>query len=105
MFSKTPQAENYQPGSHANSDTNHDTSATRPTYLLPNENVVNDTILNNSTGVTNRAEKNRCTLVPCTYHAPKIELRTTKQCVPKKFISSYLYLRYKFRSLTVTDQK
>ena len=75
MFSKTPQAENYQPVSHANSDTNHDT---RPAYLLPNENVVNDTILNNPTEVTNRAEKIRCTLVPCTYHAPKIELRTTK---------------------------
>ena len=50
MFSETSQAENYQPTTHANSDTNSDTSPTRPTDPLPNENVVNNTILNNPTG-------------------------------------------------------
>ena len=78
MFSEGPEAENSQPTTHANSDTNHDTIPNRPTDVLPNENDAINTILNNPTGVANRAGKNRCTLVPCTYDAPKVELRATK---------------------------
>ena len=40
----------------------------------------------------------------CTYRAPKVESRTTK-CLPKIFISSCLYLSYKFRSSTATDKQ
>ena len=39
------------------------------------------------------------------YRAPKVESRPTKQRLPKTLISLYLYLRYKFRSSTVTDKK
>ena len=78
MFSEGPQAENYQPTTHANSDVNHNTSPSRPTDILPNENDIVNTILNNPTGLANRAGKNRSTLVPCIYDAPKVELRATK---------------------------
>ena len=44
-------------------------------------------------------------LVLCTCRAPKIELRTTKLCVVKIFMSLYLYLSYKFRSSIVTDKQ
>ena len=46
-----------------------------------------------------------CTLVLCTYHAPKGALRRTKCYVPKMFIFSYLYLCYKFRSSAVVDKQ
>ena len=51
-----------------------------------------------------RAEKIRDTLMLCNHHTPKVELRTTKQHVPKIYISSYLHLHYKFRSSIVTDK-
>ena len=55
--------------------------------------------------INNQSGKIRCTLVSCTYRAPKVESRTTKLRVLKIFISSYLYLCYKFRSSTVTDKQ
>ena len=48
MFSETPQAKNYQPANHDNSYTNPDNNPTRPIDPLPNENVVNNTILKNT---------------------------------------------------------
>ena len=52
-----------------------------------------------------RAERIRCTLVLCGYLAPEVVSRRTKYSVPKIFISSYLYLCYKFRSSTITDKQ
>ena len=53
----------------------------------------------------NKAGKIMATLVSCACRAPKVALRRTKERVPKIFISSYPYLHYKFRSLTVTDKQ
>ena len=36
---------------------------------------------------------------------PKVASRRMEYRVPKIFTSSYLYLRYKFRSSTVTDKQ
>ena len=41
----------------------------------------------------------------CAYLASEVVLRKTKYCVPKIFISSYIYLCYKFRSSTVTGKQ
>ena len=55
--------------------------------------------------LTFRAGKIRCTVVPCAYCVPEVVSRRMKYCVPKIFISSYLYLHCKFRSSTVTDKQ
>ena len=52
-----------------------------------------------------RAGKIRRTVVSCAYRVPEVVLRRTKYRVPKIFISSYLYLRCKFRSSAVTDKQ
>ena len=84
MFNEGPQAENDQPTTHANSDTNNDTSPTSPTDLLPNKNVVNNTILNNPTGVARKVGKNRCALVPCISHLIVTEIVSTTGFLPVK---------------------
>ena len=44
-------------------------------------------------------------LVLCACCAPRVASKRTRYHVPKIFISSYLYLHYKFRSSTVTDKQ